>query len=142
MKAVFSILLSFFILISGLPLTIGTHFCGGKATESKVILESAHIGCEMANVGKSYNCEQSNNKDNHFSETPCCKNEYQNLQNINNFVKESIQQVPFDLDFATAFVYTSLNLDLFPKPTNLFNTKYSPPPLEKDIQELFQIFLI
>ncbi len=141
MKQIFSILLPFILLASHMYLTMGTHFCGGEIVETKIMLGETHLGCGMMDMEEP--CDDSNptNKGTNFNKTPCCANEYQTLQPTNEFVKDAAQIV-FNVDFAVAFIYTTLNLDLFPKSTTKFYTEYISPPLEKDIQVLFQTFLI
>ncbi|MEY1638646.1 HYC_CC_PP family protein [Tenuifilum osseticum] len=142
MKQIFSILLSFILLASHINLTMGTHFCGGEAVETKIILGEKHLGCGM--MGMEQPCdgsEHSNNNQVRFNNVPCCQNEFQTIQGTADFVKEAAQTV-FNVDFTVAFIYTTLNLDLFPKSTHRVYTEYISPPLEKDIQVLFQTFLI
>lgn len=142
MKKGFSILLSFILLASHMYLTIGTHFCGGEVVETKIILGETHLGCGMLDMEKP--CDDSENSNKNlvsFDKVPCCKNEFQTVQTTDEFVKDVAPQ-SFHVDFAIAIIYTTLDLDLFPKSTNQFYTEYIPPPLGKDIQVLFQTFLI
>jgi hypothetical protein len=142
MKKSFSILLSFILLTGHLSLTIGTHFCGGEVVEKKILFSETHLGCKMQDMDKP--CDDAENSSSNklcFDKVPCCENEFQTFQSTNEFVKD-VAQTTFNVEFAVAFVYTSLNLDLFPKSTHQFYADYSPPPLEKDISVLFQTFLI
>jgi hypothetical protein len=141
MKKSFSILLSFILLASQMSFVIGMHFCGGEAIETKIMLGETHLGCGMMNMEEPCNDSDNSNNKNSFDETPCCTNEYQTVKSTNEFVKAAAQ-IAFDVDFAVAFIYTTLNLDLFPKSTHQFYTEYISPPHEKDIQVLFQTFLI
>lgn len=123
-------------------MTLGTHFCGGKDIETKILLGETHLGCGMLDMEEACNnSKQSNQNRVSFNKVPCCQNEFQTIQVTTNFVKEAAQTV-FNVDFALAFVYTTLHLDLFPKSSNPIYTEYISPPLEKDIQVLFQTFLI
>lgn len=142
MKQIFSILLSFILLASHMNLTMGTHFCGGEAVETKVLLGETHLGCEMMDLVEPCDgSEHSNQNQVRFNNVPCCQNEFQTIQGTADFVKEATQTF-FNVDFAVAFLYTSLNLDLFPKSSHQVYTEYISPPLEKDISVLFQTFLI
>ncbi len=141
MKKVFSILVSFMLLASHMNLAIGTHFCGGEAVETKIMLGDTHLGCDMPDMEEPCNdSEKSNTKKVRFENIPCCKNEYQIVQVTDEFVKEVAPQ-SFNIDFAVAFIYTTLNSDLFPESTHPFSTEYISPPLKKDIQVFFQTFL-
>jgi hypothetical protein len=123
-------------------LTLGTHFCGGVAIETKIILGETHLGCGMMDMEEPCdNSEHTSNNQVSFNNVPCCQNEFHTIQGTADFVKEATQTV-FNVDFAVAFLYTSLNLDLFPKSTHQVYTEYISPPLEKDISVLFQTFLI
>jgi hypothetical protein len=121
--------------------TVGTHFCGGEAVESKVILGEANLGCDISDMekhcGYSENAEKNGNS---VEEHPCCNNEYQTVQVTNQFVKNETQKT-FNIEFALAFIYTTLNINLFPKFNHQINTIYTSPTIEKDIQVLFQTFL-
>ena len=141
-KKSFSILLSFILLASPMYLLIGAHFCGGKVVETKVLFGETHLACEMPVMEEPCDdYEKANKSEVNFDKLPCCENEYQTIQLTSEFVKEAAQ-LSFNVDFAVAFVYTTLKLDLFPNSTHQFYTEYNPPPLEKDIQVLFQTFLI
>lgn len=141
MKQIFSISLSFILLASHMFLAMGTHFCGGEVVETKIILGETHLGCGMMDMGEPCDNSNHNKNETNFDKTPCCENEYQTVLSTNEFVKDTVQ-IAFNIEFAVTFIYTTLNLDLFPKPTPQFYTKYISPPLEKDIQVLFQTFLI
>ena len=140
MKQSFSILLSFFLLVSHMYLTIGTHFCGGEAVERKILFGETHLGCNMPGMDDPCNIPIDNN-DERFNKVPCCQNKYQTFQVTDDFVKDAAQ-ISINLDFALAFIYTTLNFDLFPKTSQQSFITYISPPLEKDIQVLFQTFLI
>ncbi|MEE4178507.1 MAG: hypothetical protein V2I46_13460 [Bacteroides sp.] len=76
-----------------------------------------------------------------LDQVPCCENEFQTVQTTNEYIKEG---VPFNLsvDFAEAFICNSLNFHLSPKTNHPLFSVYSSPPIEKEIQTLFQTFLI
>ena len=142
MKRSLSILLSLIILASHMSFTIGTHFCGGEAVETRIILGEAHLGCGMMDMEESCaDSENANLTGEDFDETPCCENKYQTVQSTNEFL-ETTTSATFNVDFAVAIIYTTLNLEVFPKSIHKHFTEYNSPPIEKDIQELFQTYLI
>jgi hypothetical protein len=47
MKSFATILLTFILLLSGMHLTIATHFCGGKVAAVKISLSGIKAGCGM-----------------------------------------------------------------------------------------------
>ena len=142
MKKVFSIALSLFLLASHISLTIGTHFCGGEAVEKKVVWASSHLGCGMEDMDES-NKDASNTTptEKTFSELPCCENEFQALDVTDDFVKDASSFV-INIDFVHIHVLTLLGLDITPVAAKNHYAENSPPPLERDIQILFQSFLI
>ncbi len=142
MRKYLSILLSFVLLASHFYLTIGTHFCGGESVQLKILLGKKHLDCEMPNIDNSCaGFEKNSTQEFCFDELPCCENEYQLVHLTNEFVI-STAQTDFNVEFAVAFIFTGFKLDLFPKSTHQFYTEYISPPFEKDIQVLFQTFLI
>lgn len=143
MRNSFSILLSFILLASHIYLTTGTHFCGGEAVETKIISGETHLSCNMPDMAEP--CDDSEKTDKNrvsFDKVPCCENDYQSVLVTNEFVKNDLANITFNIEFAVALIYTTLNLDLFPKSKHQFYTEYISPPLEKDIQVIFQTFLI
>lgn len=142
MKQFIPIILSFILLASQINLTKGTHFCGGEAVETKIMLGETHLGCGMMDMEEP--CDDSGHTNNNqagFNIIPCCQNEFQTIQGTDDFVKDAAQIV-FNVGFSVTFIYTMLNFDLFPGSTNNFYTDYIFPPVEKDVQLLFQTFLI
>lgn len=134
--------MSFILLSSHVNLTLGTHFCGGTAVKTKIILGESHLGCGMMDMEiPCSDSEHYGNEQVRFDKVPCCKNEFQTIQSTDDFVKGATQTV-VNIDFAVAFLHTALFMDLFPKNTHRFRTEYISPPLEKDIQVLFRTFLI
>ena len=80
MKQIFSILLSFILLASHMNLTMGTHFCGGEAVETKVLLGETHLGCEMMDLVEPCDgSEHSNQNQVRFNNVPCCQNDGQSI---------------------------------------------------------------
>ncbi|PVX51938.1 hypothetical protein C7377_0232 [Balneicella halophila] len=142
MKKVLSILLSFIIVASHMYLTIGTHFCGGEAVETKIMFGKSHLGCGMMEMTKHCDApENYNENQTTVGKVPCCKNEYETIQSVDNFLKNATQTVE-KIDFVVAFIYVTLNVDLFSRESQHFFVDYHAPPLEKDAQVLFQTFLL
>lgn len=141
MKKSFSILLSFILLAGHMYLTIGTHYCGGEAVESRILFGETHPGCKMSDTHEPCrDSEKTNNKLVRIDKVPCCENEYQTVQITNEYIKDATQET-VNVAFALAYIFISPNLDLYKKSTHQGYSEYISPPLEKDIQVLFQIFL-
>lgn len=142
MKNGFSILFSMILLASQMSLSFGTHLCGGEAVKSKILIGETHLECSMIDMDQSCDIPVHNdNKNTLLDNDLCCDNEYHTVQFTDEFINDAAQSI-YKIDFAAAFTYTTLNLDLFPKSTHQFYTEYISPPIEKDIQVLFQSFLI
>jgi hypothetical protein len=121
---------------------MGTHFCGGEAVETKIMLGETHLGCGMMDMEELCDdSEHTNNNQAGFNNIPCCQNKFQIVQGTDDFVKDA-SQIVFNVEFSVAFIYAMFNFDLFPGSTNNLYTDYISPPVEKDVQVLFQTFLI
>ena len=141
MKKYFSILLSFILLASHISLTIGTHFCGGEPVESKFLFGETHLSCGMSDMDETCEHAETNNNDISFNSTPCCENEYQTLKVTDDFVKDTVP-ICYNINFVTALISNIFNPEILLKSTNKIFTEYYPPPLEQNIQILFQTFLL
>jgi hypothetical protein len=139
MNRVVSILLSFFLLASHISLTIGTHYCRGQAVDSKLLFGEAHMDCGMAEMEGP--CDLAEEEDFVFTNPPCCENEYQELQATDDFVRDATQ-VNINSKAAAVLTTSVGNEGLSGKRAIKAYTDYLPPPMEKDIHSLFQIFLI
>lgn len=142
MKILISIILSLITIANPMSLSIGTHFCGGIAIEKKILLGDLHLGCDMPNMEES--CDKSTDAkgiEHSFENTPCCQNEFQTVQVTDEFVN-IVDQQSFNFDYAVAIISTIIDLDIPAKSTPKFFAEYISPPLEKDVQVLFQTFLI
>jgi hypothetical protein len=125
---------------SHVSLVIGNHFCEGNIVESKILMGEIHLGCNMPDMLET--CTHSENQKNNESyDAPCCENEYQTVQTTSEYVKDAAQ-IMLNGGFALAAFYTTLYLDLFPKADYQSEILFIPPPIEEDIQALFQTFLI
>ena len=123
-------------------LTIGTHFCGGEAVESKILFGASHLGCSMAGQEGSCEIDLSAVHDGPgFDQAPCCQNEIQTFTLTDSFVKEAPQAF-FQADFAMAQASDNQTTDLISRANQQTCSEYYPPPAVKDIPILFQTFLI
>lgn len=139
MKRIASILLSFILLASHINLAIATHFCENEAVMTKLVIGHQDLSCDMANMDAF--CGDSENQDLRFTGPTCCENHYQNIETTDDFVKDA-QKVIINIDFVAALFYTIINLDVVSQSVSYFYADYAAPPLIKDIQTLFQTFII
>ncbi len=139
MKRIVAISLAIILLMSNLGLTVATHYCGGHAVRSGLLLGGGDFDCGMMDVGTDY--RDTSAKYTHFAAEHCCKNLHQTLQTDNNLQTDlSVPEfhAPVTVLAPYAFHYfepvTAVEIAPF---------RIDPPPLsERDIQILFQIFLI
>lgn len=133
--AIFFILL---IFVSGSNITLGTHFCGGYAVDSQVMLGHQHLDCGMKGMDSKMAMNESSHEAMLFA--GCCDNEYQTLLTDDNFhqVKLKIQH---DWSFIPVPKISLAALELQDNTTSSFE-EYSPPLIERDFTVLHQSFLI
>ena len=139
-KALISILLVCLFLFANLQMSLGTHFCGGRAVESAFILADHSLGCGMEDEDED--CESHSAFDGYnFGQKECCNNDFLSLQLTDDFNKrnKSFSSETIALEISV-IGYVNLHIN------TAFLSPYvpeSPPPLlEEDIQVLFQTFLI
>ena len=135
MKKAISLLLSILLLASSTNVTYAKHFCGDYEMLSVITLGQKHLTCGVKMNSNTCNDE---NKDGHH----CCKNKYENIDIDDNFAIspfDALLIVPFIKNFISVFV---LQLVKFDQQSLQFYADYDPPPLNKDIPVLYQIFII
>ncbi len=135
MQKAISFLLSVLLLASSTNVTYAKHFCGDYEVLSVITLGEKHLTCGMKM--NSNICKDKKQEDQH-----CCKNKYENIDIDDNFARSSFDAlliVPFIKNFISVFV---LQLVKFDQQSSQFYADYDPPPLNKDIPVLYQIFII
>ncbi len=141
MNSVLSVILSFLLTAGHVNFVIGTHFCGGEAVETRIMLGNMHLGCGMPDVeGSSDDQEKPNTNELCFDKAPCCENEYRIVQFTDEFLKDAAPQA-MNAEFAPAFIYKSLNPGVLQGANHQLYTENISPHPEKDTQALFQTFL-
>jgi len=127
------------LLIGNSGLAIATHYCGGLAMESQMVVGHAELQCGMSNMDSG--CENEPSRKNHFKEKPCCENQYQSLELEDTFEPQVIGS-SLNLEFVASFVITYIRRSYSSNNDNVKYNNYSPPLIERDIQVLVQSFLI
>jgi hypothetical protein len=134
-SAIFFILL---LLASSANLTLGTHFCGGYAVESQIMIGHQHLDCGMAGMDKSMS------KSDHTSQSvlkmQCCDNEYFTLITDDNFQSNTLS-INFNWDFLEIPTVEFSNL-IFHDEDVIHFKEYSPPLIARDLPVWHQSFLI
>lgn len=135
MQKVISIALSVLLLLSSTGITYAKHFCGDHEVLSEITLGEKHLSCGMKMEATA--CGDEKQEDHN-----CCKNKYEKVNTDDHFAKASFDvqlDVPFIASFITVFVMQQVP---FTSQTQITYTDYHPPPLDKDIPVLYQVFTI
>ena len=127
------------MLIGNSGLAIATHYCGGFAVKSQIVVGHTELNCGMSNMDKS--CETDSSKEGYIKKKPCCANEFQSLELEDEFQPPVIES-SLNLKFVAAFVITFTNSTNASKAVKAGHKNYSPPLIERDIPVLIQSFLI
>ncbi len=133
MKNVVSILLSTLLLLSSAGVTYGQHYCGGKVVADALMLGAKQLTCEGYMLPT--NSEQ-------MEKPGCCKDVFHQVITDDNYASSS-----FDFNLNIAFLATFVSVFVLQEfivysSKAITFSEYLPPPLLKDIQVLYQSFLI
>lgn len=137
-KSLISILFTLITLFPNLGLAVNSHFCQGVLVESSFSIGVHDVGCGMQN-------ETDSNSDdgNEINSKHCCENSHYEVKLKDKYSAKFIS-LDFSPVFIVAFTHIFVRPFIFlPEETVTTNFVYRPPvPLEKDIQVLYQTFLI
>lgn len=125
-------------MFSNMGFTLATHYCGGHAVKSKLMLGIGELDCGMAKSDKS--CE-SDSMETSVKKKGCCENQYISI-NLEDEYQPSALQANLDYNFVFTFVYTFVELLNSQVELDVVYDDYSPPLRYIDVQVLFQSFLI
>ena len=106
---------------------------------AQITLGEKHLSCSMESGDLDSDCSEENS---HSDDHDCCQNLITQVQIDDNFTKAS-----FNLDLKKTFVatfvavFTVQEVLITSEETNVFKD-YNPPPLERDLNILYQTFLI
>ena len=96
MKKFVAIVLSLFLLVSGLHLTLATHVCGGEVAAVKWSIAQETATCGMKPVA----CETTSG--NHL-QSNCCHDKIQSFTTDSNYSPSSYQEAPVVKSFIQMF---------------------------------------
>lgn len=139
MRKVIAISLSLILLLSNAGITLASHYCGGHAVESKLMLGQENLDCGMDNANAV--CDSSIPLDSEILSSPCCENHFYTLHLDNAFSASQILSIQHDL-FIQAFIPVFLNLFSFHQAEVRQFVEHSIPIPVRDIGILFQTFRI
>ena len=127
------------MLASSSGIAYAQHFCGGMEMMSEIILGEKYLSCGMESGVMESDCVE---KTSHSEAHDCCDNHITKIQIDDNFAKAS-----FSIDLSNTFVATFVSVFVLQEfkisfvEKNFF-AEYNPPPLELDLNILYEIFLI
>lgn len=137
MKRFVAINLVFLILLSSVGFTLGSHFCGGKRVETKLVLITSQIGCGMETGTSS--CKSVSLSQTSIQKTPCCNDVFQTFKS-DNYAKQKEFKVELFKQLFT-IIYKITNTLLINNNFNIFcGEQAHSPPLVKSIRLLIQCF--
>lgn len=141
MKKALAVILSFVLVVSNISLTYATHFCGGEAIESQLMLGTQDLTCGMIFPESTCNELENNCQQPTEMDSNCCDNEYLQFSVDENFNTNSSIQLP-NFDFVIAFVHSFINpIVVSNNMPNEFLIE-APSLICQNFQVLHQVFLI
>lgn len=142
MKKALAIVLSLVLVVSNISLTYATHFCGGEAIASQLMLGAQDLSCGM--IIPESTCESQNTNDCEIPsemDANCCDNQYVQLSVDDNFNTVSSLELP-NMEFVVAFVHTFILAEFVDNAAPNEFLIEAPPLIDPDVQVLYQVFLI
>lgn len=128
-----SLTMAFIVLFSTLSFTINMHYCGETLVETAVFQKAKGCGMEM-NRPSAEGCA--------ITKKNCCDNKQLAIEGQDE-LQLSAEKIEFQHQvFLTSLVYAYVSLfegfqeDIVPL------NDYSPPLVQRDIQVLYEVFLI
>ena len=142
MKKLLSIFFASIMLFSNMGFSIASHYCQGQLVNTQLVHGTDNLGCCMAQMDnqlpedcKSPDIQKSVKK------KGCCENEYQSLDIDDNFSSKQVLSKATP-QLIAVFIYVYFQLNSSDSDIDFAYSDYSPPPLEQDIQVLYQTFLL
>ncbi|WP_281987765.1 hypothetical protein [Aquimarina aggregata] len=139
MKKVFhkilSVLMAFVVLLTTMSFTVDMHYCGDSLVDFSIFTEAESCGMEKAQPTES--CDNPS-----MTEKDCCTDQ-QLVKEGNQDLKISFDKLTFEQQtFVASFFFTYINL-FEGLDENIVTFKdYSPPFIERDVQTLYETYLI
>lgn len=127
--------MAFVVLFTTMSFTIDMHYCGGSLVDFSVFTKAESCGMEKEQLIKS--CENPE-----MTEKDCCTDQ-KIVKEGKEDLKTSFNKLTFEQQtFVASFFYTYINL-FEGLDENIVPFKdYSPPFVERDIQILYETYLI
>ncbi len=134
---ILSIIIALVVLFSSLSFTVEKHVCMGKITDTSFFNQADSCGMIM----DEEDCTIDDFSQHKMEKEKCC-NDIQQIISGNQNEQQALDTFEIsNLQFVLAYTYTYINLFEVKEQPRAF-TYYSPPLVDKDIQVLYQTFLI
>ena len=129
-----AILMAFVVLSSTMSFTFSEHYCGHKLVDRGLFSKAEACGMELQKPTASKDCE--------LQKSNCCKDEVKQFTGQNE-LNTNISTLNFEQQvFVASFAYAYLNL-FEGLAVNIIPYKnYTPPLVDKEINVLYQVFII
>lgn len=137
-KRLIALTFSALMLASSIGLSLNTHYCGGYEVGSIFSLGITDIACGMEAESKDKECENEHKQQ--IKMDVCCENVHQVILIEDDYQRQASSELA-DFNFIAAFIYTFVVPGNTEREFNQF-TQYTPPLPKRDLQVIFQTFLI
>jgi hypothetical protein len=129
-----SVIMALIFMSATMSFTVDMHYCGDSLVDFSFFQKAESCGMEKAQEARD--CKSA------ISQEPCCS-DHQIVKEANHDLKTSFDQLTFEQQtFVATFFYTYINL-FEGLDENIVPFKdYSPPFIERDVQTLYETYLI
>lgn len=122
--------------------SIASHYCKGQLVNTKLVHGADSFGCCMAKMDKQLPDECSSTEvQKAVKKKGCCENEYQSLDIDDDFNSKQLLSKAHP-QLIAVFIYVYFQLNNSGSNVDIAYSDYSPPPLEQDVQVMYQTFLL
>lgn len=118
---------------------MAVHYCGGKAVETKFALGHPDLHCGMPQM--TSHCESKPSEETPTHQKPCCENEYQSLDQDDQYAPQTIQE-SLNPEFVVTYVVALCSIFYSPENDQANELHYTPPLIARDVPVFVQSFLI
>jgi len=132
---ILAVIIALVVLFSSLSFTVEKHVCMGEVTDVSYFMEPDTCGMTVDE------CDVNDSLETKIKKEKCCNN-VQELIPGNQNEQHALQSFEIEqVYFVLVYSYTFLNL-LEEKEQSIAFDYYLPPIVDKDVQALYQTFLI
>ncbi len=137
-KKIISIFLAGIILFGSAGITLSTHYCMGRAVESRIMIGHHDLTCGMPDLDTE--CDPTRDTQG-FMAPGCCDDAHFSIDIRDDYEKTG-SHVTFRKSNLFAFIYTFIFGYSQHDNTTQFASIIYPPPLEQNFLALYQSYLL